>query len=122
VSKAPENSKSSAPKNSGKGWNRFWFFVGLLPFYGSLVMVPAFHSVKVIFAPVLGFAPVDFLYYHSSPSPAQIGFWCSATVIAFFAFGVLAFFKRPFGILFALASWSSSIVLVHRGSENLVDF
>lgn len=112
--KASENSKPWILKNTGKGWNRIWFFVGLVPFFPALIMSICFKDLPLLFSPVLGFVPVDFFHHRYSPTPEQIRFWYCTSLVLFFLFAALAFFKKPFGILFASATWSSSAMLLAK--------
>src|SRR5271170_7510486 len=108
-------------KNSGSNkemfWNRLWLFVGLLPFIPSFILAARFRAPQTFFIPLYGFCPLDVLHVHSSPPPHQILIWGIVAVIISVVFAIYAFFVRPFGILFALVMWASTMGMLFKFGE-----
>lgn len=67
--------------------------------------------------PIVGFVPVPFwhhLVYANPPPPELMRLWFWVAGIVFFALAILAVCKKPFGLLFALLTWASTIALYVR--------
>ena len=114
MNEPPNNPNSSSGRDKEMKWNRFWLLVGFSPFLFSFSIAMPLHKPQLFLAPLYGFCPLDFLHIHSSPPPEQILLWGCASAIICIAFSIYAFFVRPFGILFALVMWASTIGLFFR--------
>lgn len=95
-------------------FNRLCFSVGLLPFFPFIMGALYFGNAHIVLAPIIGFIPLDFFHFYTVPPPEQVRFWCWIAGVSAAAFAVLAFFKKPFGILFALTIWASTATLLTR--------
>jgi hypothetical protein len=112
--------RSSDPKRTSS--NRTWFFVGVIPFLPSLLVLPVAllkpsflkYFVMLLLAPLYAFCPLDILHVHSALSSGQLVVWGCISGVVYIAAAVYGFFKWPFGIIFALLVWSSVVVLAFR--------
>jgi hypothetical protein len=119
MSDSSDNSNPPSGFDKGMAWNRFFLFVGLLPFIPSFLLAVFVGKPLTFLAPLYGFCSLDYLQVHSSPPPAQILLWGCVTGIISIAFAIYAFFVKPFGILFAFTMWTSTIELLFKLNEAL---
>jgi hypothetical protein len=105
--------------NKGMAWNRFWLFIGLLPFLPSLFLAMTFGKPKILLTPLYGFCPLDIFQDHSTSTPQQILTWGCVTGAISIAFAIYSFFVKPLGFLFALTIWASTVELIFRLIEFL---
>jgi|SRR5579884_2045683 len=97
-------------------YNRLCIAFGLLPFLPFAYLALELHDAQILLGPAVGFVPVDFLFPQSPSPPSEqtVKCWFWIAGISFLILGIVGFFKKPFGFLFALATWASTANLIVR--------
>jgi hypothetical protein len=97
-------------------WNRFWLFTGWLPFVPSFLLASMGNAPLASFAPLYGFYPFGL---GRAPASVQILIWGVAAWLISAAFAFYAYFVRPWGTIFAIMMWASTMATLCKLDEVL---
>jgi hypothetical protein len=121
MNETPNNSKPRSDARRAMALNRSWVFSGSIPFILSFLLAVVVRNPLLFLAPLYGFCPLDIFHDQSVPSTGQLLLWGYGSIAGCLAFGVYAYFVRPFGMFFALTIWASTLMLLFRMFEAFKD-